>query len=71
MLEELRFKPLSIKVDLTITSSVLSADSINSIIAGLADLTGKTAQTIGFTSNILLTLTPEQADAISLKNWNF
>ena len=69
MLEEVRFKPLSIKIDLKIPSSVLSADSIQSIADGLADLTGQTAQTLTLHATVGAKLTDAQKATITAKNW--
>lgn len=68
-IEEIRFSPLSIKVSLDIPSLVLSDESIQSIIDGLADLTGQTAQTLTLHATVGNKLTQTQKDAISAKNW--
>lgn len=47
----------------------LSDDSINDIIDHLADLTGETAKTITWHSNIIDNLTEEQWQKIENKNW--
>lgn len=47
----------------------LTAESIQSIIDALADLTGGTAQTLTLPSNIVDTLTDEQWSIILSKNW--
>lgn len=65
---EIRFKALSINLSISFSaSSLLSAKSVQSIIDGLADLTGADAQTITFHSSIVLT--DEQKATISSKNW--
>lgn len=51
------------------SSSALSDKSIQSIIDGLADLTGQTMQTLDFHSDIILKLTDEQWIQIADKNW--
>lgn len=71
-LEEIRFVPETIKISLPCYSnSKLSADTIESIIDGLADLTGSTAQNVSFHSDIIAKLTPEQLDRITAKNWTY
>jgi hypothetical protein len=68
---EVRFTAGSIKVDLSLSSAIrLSDDSIQSIIDGLADLTGQTAQTLTLTATAGAKLTDAQKSAISAKNWN-
>lgn len=47
----------------------LSADSVQSIIDALADLTGQAQKTVTFASAVSGALTSEQKDAISAKNW--
>lgn len=70
VLEEIRFTAGSIKTSIHFyTNGALSDASVNSIIDGLADLTGSTAQIISFHSNILDKLTTEQFNAIAAKNW--
>ena len=50
-------------------SSKLSAESVQSIIDALVDLTGATAQTLSFHATVGAKLTQAQKDAISAKNW--
>ena len=50
--------------------SKLSAESVQSVIDHLADLTGQTAQTVTFHSTVANRLTEEQTNAILNKNWN-
>ena len=50
-------------------SPLLSDASIQSIIDHLADLTGGTAQTLTFHTDVLLRLTDEQIATILAKNW--
>lgn len=72
LLEEIRFVPGTIKISLPCyTNPKLSADTIESIIDGLADLTGSTAQNVSFHSSIIAKLTPEQLDRIAAKNWTY
>lgn len=52
-----------------IQSPLLSDASIQSIIDGLADLTGQTAQTITFHADVKAKLTTEQIATITSKNW--
>ncbi len=67
-LVEVRIKVNSLSLSISfVNSSNLSADSVQSIIVGLADLTGLDAQTITFHSSIVLT--DEQKATISNKNW--
>ena len=47
----------------------LSADSVQSIIDALADLTGQAQKTVTFASAVSSALTSEQKDTISAKNW--
>lgn len=71
-LEEVRFAPNTIKVDITFAhNGKLSNATIQSIVDGLADLTGGTAQKVTFHTDVLLKLTPEQTDTIFAKNWTF
>lgn len=70
-LVEIRFVKNSITLTLAIGSSALLSDeSIQSIIDGLADLTGGTAQTITFHSDVKNKLTEEQIASVTSKNWN-
>lgn len=69
-LEEIRIVPGSIHDNLSFnTSQNLSAESIQSIFDGLADLTGATAKTLTFHSNTGRKLTEEQKASASAKNW--
>lgn len=68
-LEEIRFEG-TIERSLSFAhSSNLSADSVQSIIDHLKDLTGATAQTLTFHATVGGKLTQAQKDAISAKNW--
>ena len=70
-LEEIRFAPKSIFVNFPFsTSAVLSNESIQSVIDGLADLTGKATQTLDLHSNVINKLTDEQWLQIGNKNWS-
>lgn len=70
LLEEIRFVPSSIFVAFGFAnSSLLSDASIQSIIDGLADLTGQTAQTITFHKDVKAKLTETQIATITGKNW--
>ena len=51
-------------------SNKLTNESIQSIIDGLADLTGQTAQTITFHTTVKNKLTEEQIASATSKNWN-
>ena len=69
-LREVRFVEGSIPLSLQLNhSELLSAESIQSIIDGLKDLTGQTAQTITLNTNVKAKLTPEQIATITNKNW--
>lgn len=70
-LAEVRFKEGTIKLSIDFgRCSLLSADSRQSIIDGLADLTGSDKQTISFNSETTNLLTKEQMLTIWNKNWN-
>lgn len=70
-LKEIRFVAGSIPKTLSINnSSLLSDNSIQSIIDGLKDMTGATAQTLYLHSTVKAKLTEEQTAAITAKNWN-
>lgn len=69
-LKEVRFVPNSIKVSIKLAnSSLLSTDTIQSIIDGLADLTGGTAQTLTLHATVGAKLTDTQKATITAKNW--
>jgi hypothetical protein len=69
-LEEIRIKAGTIYKSVAFAqSSKLSAESIQSIVDGLADLTGQTAQKITLHTTVLLQLSEEQLFAITAKNW--
>ena len=60
----------SIKVNINVSySQMLTAETIQSVIDGLADLTGSTAQTITWSANVKAKLTDEQKATITGKNW--
>lgn len=68
-LKEIRFSG-EIGAKLTLAhSSLLSSDSVQSIIDHLADLTGGTAQTLTLHSTVGAKLTDEQKATITAKNW--
>ena len=71
-LKEIRIKAGTLARALSLGhSSLLSDESIQSIIDGLADLSGQTAQTITFHPSIVSgRLTDEQRLQILYKNWN-
>lgn len=70
-IKEVRFKENTIKISIYIGATVkLSAETIQSIIDGLADLTGQTTQTLDFHSNIVEKLTEAQWNIIIEKNWS-
>ncbi len=69
-LKEMRFAPNTLKLSITIPNSPnLSTDTILSIIDGLADLTGGTAQTLTLHATVGNKLTDEQKATITAKNW--
>lgn len=69
-LQNVRFAEKSITKSQTFRfSSLLTDESIQSIIDGLADLTGGTAQTLTLEGTVGAKLTDEQKAAISAKNW--
>ena len=69
-LKEVRFAKETVKYNLTLAPcSSLSDTSIQSIIAGLADLTGATAQTLTLQADVKAKLTDAQITAITSKNW--
>lgn len=69
-LEEVRFVANSIKLSISLSSSpLLSTETIQSIIDGLADLTGGTAQTLTLHATVGSKLTDEQKATITAKNW--
>lgn len=69
-LQEIRFVAETIKNNITFSNSnLLTEESIQSIIGGLADLTGQTSRTVTFHSSIKINLTDEQLLQITSKNW--
>ena len=67
-LEEIRIKPNTVFVNFNIlTSALLSAESIQSIIDGLA--TVEEQKTLKFHTDVVLKLTSEQLTTIANKNW--
>lgn len=71
-LKEMRWKPLSLSVTMRIAQSPnLSPETIQSVIDGLADLTGQTAQTVSWHSSVLNKLTNEQCTQMENKNWQY
>lgn len=70
-LEDISFVPGSIKISINLAQSYkLTDSSIRSIIEGLADLTGQTAQSLTLHTDVKNKLTPGQMEAIALKNWD-
>jgi hypothetical protein len=67
-LKEIRFVAETIRVSIAFVSPVLSAESIQSIIDGLA--TVETAQTLTLHADVKAKLTQTQLDTITNKNWN-
>lgn len=70
LLEEVYFVPFTIKYDLHLANAKLLKDeSVKSIISGLADLTGQTAQILTLHADVKAKLTDEQVATITDKNW--
>ena len=69
-LEYIRFAANSIKLSIKFaTARKLTTESVQSIIDGLADLTGGTAQTLTLHATVGAKLTDEQKATITAKNW--
>lgn len=69
-LKEVRFKENTLSVSIAFGKSpLLSAESVQSIIDGLADLTGATAQTLTLHADVKAKLTDTQIATITGKNW--
>lgn len=69
-LEEVSFVPQSIKLSIDFYwCAYLSEKSVQSIIDGLADLTGGTTQKVTFHATIINNLTTDQLNSIYAKNW--
>lgn len=70
-LKEFRIKPQTIKISLPIAKvESISNDTIQSIVDGLADLTGQTRQSIEFGFSPSEKLTNAQKLSMTAKNWN-
>lgn len=70
LLKEVRFVAETIKLSIAFTHSPnLSDDSIQSIIDGLADMTGQDAKTLTFHADVKAKLTETQIATITNKNW--
>ena len=70
-LKNIRFKPNSIFLNAMFADSdKLTDESTQSIIDGLADLTGQASQTLSLHKDVGAMLTDEQKAAITAKNWN-
>lgn len=67
-LKDITIKPNSLKLSFSIPSPVLSAESIQSIIDGLA--TVETAQTLTLNTDVKAKLIETQLATITSKNWN-
>lgn len=71
-LEDIEFVPETIKISLDFYwCEYLTEISVQSIIDGLADLTGSTAQKVTFHATIINKLTETQISKILEKNWTF
>lgn len=64
-----RFVPNCIAKEIRVDSPVLSDESIQSIVDGLADLTGGTTQTLTLNALVIAKLTEAQIATITSKNW--
>lgn len=62
-----RVVPNTIKVSITFNMPMLDSDSVDSVIDGLVDLTGATAQTLTLNANTVVSET--QSARIQAKNW--
>lgn len=68
-LKEIRFKNNCIYNTVEFNCPLLSDESIQSIINGLADLTGSTAKTLTLNKDVKAKLTNDQIAQITSKNW--
>ena len=68
-IEEVRIVPGSIYIDVRFNSGGLTPESIESIIEGLADLTGQTTRTLTL-NGVWNKLTEDQLQRITNKNWS-
>lgn len=70
LLKDVRFAAGSILSSINFSwSTQLTDESVQSIIDGLADLTGGTAQTLTLSTDVKANLTEDQISAITGKNW--
>lgn len=70
LLESVSFKENSIHINISFSQSPkLSDESVQSIIDGLADLTGSDTQTLTFHTDVKNELSEEQRAIITSKNW--
>lgn len=71
-IKEVRFVPLSIKCTISFSDDrYLSDETTQSIIDGLADLTGQTAQKVSWHSTVINKLTTDQYLQMGAKNWTW
>lgn len=69
-IKEVRFAKNTIRLSITFAQSpLLSEESVQSIIDGLVDLTGQTAQTLTLHADTKAKLTEQQIATITSKNW--
>lgn len=70
-LREVRFKPNSIKGAFNALGGIplLSDESIQSVVDGLADMTGGTSYKLSLHADVMAELTKEQLATIAAKNW--
>ncbi len=70
-IEYFRVVPNTVKISFDIKHcSKLDDGTIQSVIEGLADLTGGTAQTLTLHADVIAKLTDDQLTVIAQKNWN-
>ena len=69
-LKRITFAPYCINLSISFANCGLLDDaSVQSIVDGLADLTGQTAQKLTFHATVGANMTQAQKDAVSAKNW--
>ena len=69
-IQDVRIAPNSLRISISVANcGVLSDESVQSIIDGLADLTGGTSAKVTFHATIKAKLTEEQLAQIAAKNW--
>jgi hypothetical protein len=66
---DFRIKPGTIKINFSYNDKDLTNETIQSIIDGLVDMTGQTAQILTLHADVKAKLTEEQIATITNKNW--